>query len=77
MKISADSITTWPNILSTRTNIIRQRHLFLKHLKRDQFDPKKPNFVSLKAMVTGTDVEFCQSVAKVTISEYNNFLKML
>lgn len=77
MKISADSIIKWPNILSTRTNIIRQRHLFLKHLGRDQFDPKKTNFVSLKTLVTGTDVDFCQNIAKTTVSEYNTFLKTL
>jgi hypothetical protein len=72
-----EDIVLWPRVLRTRTPIIRQRHLFLKFLGRDQFDKTHENYVSPKALVVGRDVEFCDSVAKVPVRQFNDFLKTL
>jgi len=71
-----EDILVWPQVLRTRVFIIRQRHEFLKSIGRDQFDPKKENFVSLKSLVLGRDSDFCRIVAKVSVNEFNMFLKM-
>lgn len=74
---SHKDILSWPSVLRTRLSIIKPRHLFLKHLGRDQFDPKKENYVSLKALALGRDVEFCENFAKVPVQQFNDFLKTL
>lgn len=74
---SHQEILVWPSVLRTRLSIIKPRHLFLKHLGRDQFDPKKENFVSLKGLAVGRDVEFCRNFAKVPVKQFNEFLKTL
>jgi len=76
MGFSHEHILRWPTILRTRVKILRPRFQFLKFLKRDQFDPMHENYVSLQALVTH-DVEFCNTVAKVPIKLYNDFLKTL
>lgn len=77
MGFSHEHIVLWPTILRTRVSIIRQRHQFLKFLKRDQFDPLHENYISPKVLVTTRDVEFCNTVAKVPVKLFNDFLKML
>lgn len=74
---SHQDILAWPNVLRIRLMIIKPRHLFLKQLGRDQFDPKKENFVSLKSLALGRDVEFCEKFAKVPVQEFNDFMKTL
>ncbi len=54
---------------------VRQRHEFLKKLKRDQYDPEKPNFVSIDGLVSGLDTDFCKKAAKSSVGLYNQFLK--
>ena len=77
MAISHADIVAWPNVLRTRMHITRQRHVFLKHIGRAQFDPAKENFVSLQSLVTGRDAEFCDRIAKVPVKQFNDFLKTL
>jgi len=77
MGFSHERIVQWPTILRTRVPILRQRYQFLKLLKRDQFDPSCENYVSPQALVTTRDVEFCNTVAKVPIKLFNDFLKTL
>jgi mTERF domain-containing protein len=74
---SHDAVVGWPQVLRTRTYIIRQRHEFLKLLRRDNFDSTRENYVSPKALATGRDVEFCDHVAKVSVKQFNDFLKTL
>lgn len=64
-------------VMRTRLVIIRQRHTFLKLIGRDQFDPTRENYVSVKLLVLGSDAEFCTDVAKVSVKRYNEFLKTL
>jgi len=74
---SHEHILRWPNILRQRVSVLRPRYQFLKFLKRDQFDPLRENYVSPEALITTTDVEFCNTVAKVPIKQFNDFLKTL
>lgn len=77
MGFSHEHIVRWPTVLRTRVSIIRQRHQFLKFLKRDQFDPLHENYVSPQVLVTTRDIEFCNTVAKVPVKLFNDFLKTL
>lgn len=64
MKLSQETIVQSPEVLLIRQYKLQQRHEFLKMLKRDQYDPKKPLYVSLLSLVIGTDNEFVTNVAK-------------
>ncbi|KAH9372509.1 hypothetical protein HPB48_017825 [Haemaphysalis longicornis] len=75
--LSHAQIVQFPAILRTRQCVYKPRHQFLVHLGRAQFDPKEPNYVSPKALVTGIDAVFCENVAKTTVDKYNEFLKTL
>jgi len=74
---SHNEIVQSARCLRTRTTIIRQRHLFLKLLRRDHFDSTRENYVSPKGLTAGRDVEFCERVAKVSVKQFNDFLKTL
>lgn len=75
--LSHAQLVQFPSILRTRECVYKPRHQFLVRLGRAQFDPKEPNYVSLKALVSGTDAVFCENVAKTTVDKYNEFLKTL
>lgn len=75
MQLSRDVIVQMPQILLCRPNRLEQRHMFLVELKRAQYDPTKPMYVSPQTLVSGTDVEFCSNIAKTSIDIYNTFLK--
>ncbi|XP_045122400.1 transcription termination factor 3, mitochondrial-like [Portunus trituberculatus] len=77
MGLSHQQIVQFPHVLLTRDFRMRQRHGFLKLLGRDQYDPSKPNYVSPLALVSGTDAEFCLSLAKSSVQAFNDFLKTL
>ncbi|KAI5737818.1 hypothetical protein M8J76_017104 [Diaphorina citri] len=77
MKVPHERILEFPNILTSRRFRIENRHSYLKSLGRDQYDPCKENYVSMKSLVSGTDAEFCANVAKTTPETYNLFLKSL
>ncbi|KRZ51523.1 RuvB-like 1, partial [Trichinella nativa] len=61
---SHETILCWPRCLRESSCKARARHQFLKRLKRDQFDPQRPNYVTIEAMLSGNDGEFCARVAK-------------
>ncbi|KAL1516601.1 hypothetical protein ABEB36_000495 [Hypothenemus hampei] len=75
--LSHQQILECPQILTCRENRLKERHQFLVKMKRDQFNPKEPNFVNVITMVSGTDSEFSTEVAKSSVEEYNLFLKTL
>ncbi|CAK9304660.1 unnamed protein product [Gordionus sp. m RMFG-2023] len=77
MGIKRELIVKWPNILTSRSKIIKYRHLFLKYLEKIQYDETKPLYISMKALVSGTDEEFCVQVAKMSVEKYYEFLKTL
>lgn len=75
MGIDHETIVDWSVVLRTRTSVLKERYLFLTHLGRAQFDRTKPNYVSLRAFVSGRDRDWSYTVAKVPVSEFNDFLK--
>lgn len=75
MKISHDRILMQPGVLESRLYRTKQRHEFLTSLNKAQYNPKKPGYVSLISLVSGTDVDFCKNVAKTSIETFNTFLK--
>lgn len=77
MKIPHSQILQQPDILLWRLRKIEPRHGFLKLLKRDQYEPKEPLYVSLSSLVKGSDAEFCENVAKASVATYNLYLKSL
>ncbi|KAG8038729.1 hypothetical protein G9C98_000284 [Cotesia typhae] len=77
MMISHDIIAQMPLILRTNLDRIKSRHLFLKALKRDQYDPTKPLYVSLDDIASPTDHVFCCKSARTSIELYDMFLRSL
>ncbi|XP_076037453.1 mitochondrial transcription termination factor 3 [Oratosquilla oratoria] len=77
MGITHDQLSQYPQVLRTRDMRLKQRHGFLMHLGRSQYDPTKVGYVSMHALISGTDVEFCKDVAKCSVHEYNEYLLTL
>lgn len=77
MKISHEQIIKFPLILQRRANLIKGRHLYLKLLHRDQYDPTRPLYVPLSAFYAIDDAEFCLTYAKTSVNDFNQFLKTL
>jgi len=61
----------------TREHKLRHRIGFLQSIARAQFDPTKPNYISMKGIIDGDDVHFAGTVAKSSVVEYNKYLKTL
>lgn len=77
MKIPLEIIAKFPEVLTCRAHRLKQRHLFLEELNKIQFNPKLPNYIGITSIITGTDAEFCEDVAKCSVQTYNTFLKSL
>ncbi|XP_008559579.1 transcription termination factor 3, mitochondrial [Microplitis demolitor] len=77
MMISHELIARMPYILNSTLDRIKSRHLFLKSLKRDQYDPTKPLYVSLDDIASPTDHVFCAKSARTSIELYDMFLRSL
>ncbi|KAF2899919.1 hypothetical protein ILUMI_06258 [Ignelater luminosus] len=77
MNMPLERIAEFPEVLTCREFKIKQRYTFLEKLGRIQFNPRKPNYVSLLSLVSGSDAEFCDKVAKSSVQAYNTFLKTL
>ncbi|XP_050469480.1 transcription termination factor 3, mitochondrial [Bombus huntii] len=75
MELSHTIISQEAQALLCRKSRLERRHKFLVELKRNQYDPTKPLYVSLLKLVKGSDDEFCEKVAKASIQTYNDFLK--
>lgn len=77
MKLPHKLLLKQPDILLCRLSRIKQRHEFLVTLNRAQYDPEQPLYIAPKTLITGTDVDFCRTVAKVAVETYNMYLKTL
>ena len=75
MQLQHDFIVRMPHILLCRKTRLQQRHLFLVEMKKAQYNPSKPMYVSPLALVSGTDVEFCRDIVRTSVDIYNAFLK--
>lgn len=77
MGFTHEVISKHAQILNQRMFLIKQRHEYLKSMKRDQYDPCKPLYVPLNAFYQLADADFCLKYCKTTVSDFNNFLKTL
>lgn len=64
-------------VFNTRIFKIKERHLFLTYLGKVQYDPAKPNYVSLDKFVSVPDEVFCKEIAKASVKDFEKFLKTL
>ncbi|KAJ3654462.1 hypothetical protein Zmor_013650 [Zophobas morio] len=77
MNIPLETIVKMPQVLTCREFRIKQRHQFLQKLGKLQFDTKKPNYISLITLVSGSDAHFATEVAGSSIHAFNAFLKTM
>lgn len=77
MQMPRSSFVQYPPILKQSFQQLRTRCLYLKYLKRQQFDPSKPNYVSLKDLCLKTNELFSHHVAKSSLQQYLKFMKTL
>ena len=74
MGLSHEAILQYPSILTKKSLFLKSRHSFLKMLGRDQYNPKKPNYISPKVLSEENDADFCEFGARVPVELYNKFL---
>ena len=72
--LSHETILKYPYILTKNRLLLKSRHLFLKKIDRDQYDPKKPNFISPNVLCEENDADFCELGPRVPVELYNKFL---
>ncbi|XP_037359713.1 transcription termination factor 3, mitochondrial isoform X2 [Talpa occidentalis] len=77
MSIPHHIIVRSPQIFNTRLFKVKERHLFLNYLGRAQYDPAKPNYISLDKLVSVPDETFCEEMAKASVKDFEKFLKTL
>lgn len=77
MRIPHHVIVRFPQVFNTRLFKIKERHLFLAYLGRAQYDPAKPNYISLDKLVSMPDEIFCEEMAKASVQDFEKFLKTL
>ncbi|XP_062935960.1 transcription termination factor 3, mitochondrial [Cynocephalus volans] len=77
MSIPHHIIVKFPQVFNTRLFKIKERHLFLTYLGRAQYDPAKPNYISLDKLVSVPDEIFCEDIAKASVQDFEKFLKTL
>ncbi|EDM16440.1 MTERF domain containing 1, isoform CRA_a [Rattus norvegicus] len=77
MNIPHHIIVKFPQVFNTRVFKIKERHLFLAYLGKAQYDPAKPNYVSLDKFVSFPDEVFCKEIAKASVNDFEKFLKTL
>ncbi|KAI8519478.1 transcription termination factor 3 [Branchiostoma belcheri] len=62
-------------VFNSRKQHLSERHQFLQKLGRAQYDPAQPGYICLENFFKLPDAVFCTQLAKVTMEEYQNFLK--
>ncbi|XP_008846080.1 transcription termination factor 3, mitochondrial isoform X2 [Nannospalax galili] len=77
MSIPHHVIVKFPQVFNTRLFKVKERHLFLTYLGRAQYDPAKPNYISLDKLVSIPDEVFCKEIAKASVKDFEKFLKTL
>ncbi|XP_057376565.1 transcription termination factor 3, mitochondrial-like [Daphnia carinata] len=77
MKMDHESVLRFPAALTCRGFRIKQRHEFLCHLNRAQYDPKLPRYVSLLQIISDSDAHFAVNIARSSIQDFNDFCKTM
>lgn len=66
-----------PQVLNSKFLRIRERHMFLEYLRKAQYDPALPNYISLDRLASLPDETFCADVASATVEDFYLFQKTL
>lgn len=77
MKMDYESVLRFPAVLTCRGFRIKQRHEFLCHLNRAQYDPKLPRYVSPLQIISDSDTYFAVHIARSSIQDFNDFCKTM
>ncbi|KAM7373189.1 hypothetical protein PAMP_008062 [Pampus punctatissimus] len=77
MKVPHHLIAKFPQVLNTKYLRVRERHLFLQYLGKDQYDPTQPNYISLDRLASLPDETFCTELASATLEDFCLFQKTL
>jgi len=77
VKMKHDTILAFPAVLTCREHRLRHRSEFLRHLERDQYDPKKENYVSPLDLISSSDAHFASHVAKSSLQHFTDFCKTM
>ncbi|XP_072459564.1 transcription termination factor 3, mitochondrial [Notamacropus eugenii] len=77
MSIPHHIIVKFPQVFNSKLLKIKERHSFLTYLGKAQYDPQKPNYISLDKLVSIPDELFCKEVAKASLQDFETFLKTL
>ena len=77
VKMDHELILQFPGLLTCRQFRIKQRHEFLRHLGRIQYDPKLTNYTSPLSLIEDSDAHFAVNIAKSSVQEFNDFCKTL
>lgn len=77
MGIPHNLIVKFPQIFNGKLLRIKERHLFLKHIGRAQYDPTHPHYISLDRLVATPDTVFCNEIAKSSQQDFEHFQKTL
>ncbi|XP_068942694.1 transcription termination factor 3, mitochondrial [Petaurus breviceps papuanus] len=77
MSVPHHIIVKFPQVFNSKLLKIKERHSFLSYLGRAQYDPQKPNYISLDKLVSIPDEVFCKEVAKASLQDFETFLKTL
>lgn len=77
MNLSHARLIQSPEIFYCRKRRLEQRHGYLLHLKRAQYNPTKDLFVSFKRLSEGNDEEFAVNIARTTYQDFEQYLRSL
>ena len=76
LKLSNEIISHSSEIFRSQLRNVKTFHLFLKSLNRDQYDPSKPLYVSLKCLASNDLFETCKELSLCT-DRLISFMKTL
>nr|CAG4637305.1 EOG090X0C5Y [Ceriodaphnia reticulata] len=77
IKMDHELMLQFPALLTCRQFRIKQRHEFLCHLGRAQYNQNLANYVNPLHLIEDTDAHFAVTIAKSSIQDFNDFCKTL
>ncbi|KAL7070069.1 hypothetical protein ACQ4LE_010957 [Meloidogyne hapla] len=77
MQIENEQIVKCPSALRCPLTGLRHRHEYLFRLRKVNYIPKTPNYISLNKLLHPSDRYFAENVAETPLEDYNRFLKYM
>lgn len=77
MKLTNEEISDFPGAFGTRIQLVYERHEYLKKLNKAQYKRDQPGYISLFALYTGADQDFCQNHQLGEVSDFWKFIKTI